>query len=358
MDFNMFFENDEDKSMLSKQLSGQKSSNRGRKRCLDHLTLEEKMQRKKMKNREAAQVSRDRKKEKFEKMEKTLNEYFMANKSLNENNKMLRKQNEQLQSEISELRKKLNALLVTNKTADCLKEKAAALGSHIGSAEGTSAIQNATVDSTNKCRSAYRYSSDSAIFSDFNDNVSISDLLNDINFEATPDFDFCDFEDFTSDLYPALSDPCENEVFETLNSFKEKNKTRKFKESTERSLFEQTVTSSSAITTPNSTNYLNKCKRTQRGIIESIKDDLEGETYDPEAEFALVQKSLSAKADPIELLDHEGIIKSEIFSPPMSPMLPSKTSEFSIFYSYNNSTQQLLDFNCKCIDDMESFSSS
>ncbi|XP_052894816.1 LOW QUALITY PROTEIN: uncharacterized protein LOC128302116 [Anopheles moucheti] len=47
---------------------------RGKKRRLDHLTWEEKIQRKKLKNRVAAQTSRDRKKAKMEEMEKTIEE--------------------------------------------------------------------------------------------------------------------------------------------------------------------------------------------------------------------------------------------------------------------------------------------
>lgn len=45
---------------------------RGKKRRLDHLTWEEKLQRKKLKNRVAAQTSRDRKKAKMEDMEYTI----------------------------------------------------------------------------------------------------------------------------------------------------------------------------------------------------------------------------------------------------------------------------------------------
>uniref|UniRef100_A0A182NPI0 X-box-binding protein 1 n=1 Tax=Anopheles dirus TaxID=7168 RepID=A0A182NPI0_9DIPT len=46
----------------------------GKKRRLDHLTWEEKIQRKKLKNRVAAQTSRDRKKAKMEEMESTIQE--------------------------------------------------------------------------------------------------------------------------------------------------------------------------------------------------------------------------------------------------------------------------------------------
>ena len=44
----------------------------GRKRKLDHLTFEEKVQRKKLKNRVAAQTSRDRKKKQMEEMQETI----------------------------------------------------------------------------------------------------------------------------------------------------------------------------------------------------------------------------------------------------------------------------------------------
>jgi len=48
------------------------SSTPGRKRKLDHLTFEEKVQRKKLKNRVAAQTSRDRKKKQMEEMQDTI----------------------------------------------------------------------------------------------------------------------------------------------------------------------------------------------------------------------------------------------------------------------------------------------
>lgn len=47
---------------------------RGKKRRLDHLTWEEKLQRKKLKNRVAAQTSRDRKKARMEEMDQTIQE--------------------------------------------------------------------------------------------------------------------------------------------------------------------------------------------------------------------------------------------------------------------------------------------
>uniref|UniRef100_A0A182LX42 X-box-binding protein 1 n=1 Tax=Anopheles culicifacies TaxID=139723 RepID=A0A182LX42_9DIPT len=69
---------------------------RGKKRRLDHLTWEEKIQRKKLKNRVAAQTSRDRKKAKMEEMEKTIQEQS--------------EQIEQLQNRCSELDTEKNAI--------------------------------------------------------------------------------------------------------------------------------------------------------------------------------------------------------------------------------------------------------
>ncbi|CAB3234647.1 unnamed protein product [Arctia plantaginis] len=69
-----------------------------RKRRLDHLSWEEKMQRKKLKNRVAAQTSRDRKKAKMDEMESRI-QYFMD-------------MNERLTSEVESL-KALNERLLT-----------------------------------------------------------------------------------------------------------------------------------------------------------------------------------------------------------------------------------------------------
>ncbi|XP_055528066.1 uncharacterized protein LOC129720603 [Wyeomyia smithii] len=60
------FESDTEESSMEEFLV------RGKKRRLDHLTWEEKLQRKKLKNRVAAQTSRDRKKAKMEDMELTI----------------------------------------------------------------------------------------------------------------------------------------------------------------------------------------------------------------------------------------------------------------------------------------------
>ncbi|XP_058794062.1 LOW QUALITY PROTEIN: uncharacterized protein LOC131665873 [Phymastichus coffea] len=63
---------------------------RGKKRRLDHLTWEEKLQRKKLKNRVAAQTSRDRKKAKLDELEETV--------------RILKEKNERLMKECATLR--------------------------------------------------------------------------------------------------------------------------------------------------------------------------------------------------------------------------------------------------------------
>lgn len=75
-----------------------------RKRRLDHLTWEEKMQRKKLKNRVAAQTSRDRKKAKMDEMESRINQCMEMNKRLVSEVENLKAVNERLLSENAELR--------------------------------------------------------------------------------------------------------------------------------------------------------------------------------------------------------------------------------------------------------------
>ncbi|XP_066586845.1 X-box-binding protein 1 isoform X3 [Prorops nasuta] len=72
---------------------------RGKKRRLDHLTWEEKLQRKKLKNRVAAQTSRDRKKAKLDELEETVRQLRERNESLFQECSILRAQNESLLSE-------------------------------------------------------------------------------------------------------------------------------------------------------------------------------------------------------------------------------------------------------------------
>ncbi|KAJ6645981.1 X-box-binding protein 1, partial [Pseudolycoriella hygida] len=88
---------------------------RGKKRRLDHLTWEEKFQRKKLKNRVAAQTSRDRKKAKMDDMERTIKEITDENKSLKETCNLLQSEkdeltarNEELERQMEELKQRLN----------------------------------------------------------------------------------------------------------------------------------------------------------------------------------------------------------------------------------------------------------
>lgn len=75
-----------------------------RKRRLDHLSWEEKMQRKKLKNRVAAQTSRDRKKAKMDDMESRIKQLEDRNEQLVKEMESLRALNERLVSENMSLR--------------------------------------------------------------------------------------------------------------------------------------------------------------------------------------------------------------------------------------------------------------
>ncbi|XP_046964994.1 X-box-binding protein 1 isoform X2 [Vanessa cardui] len=83
-----------------------------RKRRLDHLTWEEKMQRKKLKNRVAAQTSRDRKKAKMDEMESRIKECMDMNERLVSEVENLKALNERLLSENATLRSEAAARTV------------------------------------------------------------------------------------------------------------------------------------------------------------------------------------------------------------------------------------------------------
>ncbi|XP_047528155.1 uncharacterized protein LOC125064893 isoform X1 [Vanessa atalanta] len=83
-----------------------------RKRRLDHLTWEEKMQRKKLKNRVAAQTSRDRKKAKMDEMESRIKECMDMNERLVSEVENLKALNERLLSENATLRSETAARTV------------------------------------------------------------------------------------------------------------------------------------------------------------------------------------------------------------------------------------------------------
>lgn len=95
--------------------AGDMEVKRGKKRRLDHLSYEEKVQRKKLKNRVAAQTSRDRKKMKMDEMEQTLATLAQENSKLKGEfrtvqvtNQSLRLQNDSLQQQLEILRQRLD----------------------------------------------------------------------------------------------------------------------------------------------------------------------------------------------------------------------------------------------------------
>lgn len=75
----------------------------GRKRKLDHLTVEEKIQRKKLKNRVAAQTSRDRKKAKMEEMESKIATQAKEIRTLTDTCKQLKKDKHDLEKVCKDL---------------------------------------------------------------------------------------------------------------------------------------------------------------------------------------------------------------------------------------------------------------
>nr|CAI5843011.1 unnamed protein product [Callosobruchus analis] len=95
---------------------------RAKKRRLDHLTWEEKIQRKKLKNRVAAQTSRDRKKAKMEQMENAIQQLFSKNESLMAECESLKLDNQRLSQENQELYNRLRAPCVScsqNRSVAC-----------------------------------------------------------------------------------------------------------------------------------------------------------------------------------------------------------------------------------------------
>lgn len=88
------------------------SSTPSRKRRLDHLSWEEKMQRKKLKNRVAAQTSRDRKKAKMDEMESQIKQFMDMNERLLNEVASLKALNERLLSENATLRSEAAARTV------------------------------------------------------------------------------------------------------------------------------------------------------------------------------------------------------------------------------------------------------
>ncbi|KAL1490928.1 hypothetical protein ABEB36_011599 [Hypothenemus hampei] len=99
---------------------------RAKKRRLDHLSWEEKIQRKKLKNRVAAQTSRDRKKAKIEQMETAIQQLFNKNETLLTECEKLKDINERLQAENVDLQQRLQQTVsqcqCQNRTVVCAPE--------------------------------------------------------------------------------------------------------------------------------------------------------------------------------------------------------------------------------------------
>ncbi|XP_059608731.1 X-box-binding protein 1 [Phlebotomus argentipes] len=86
--------------LLTQRDSLEEFLGRRRKHRLDHLTKEEKIERKKMKNRVAAQTSRDRKKMKMENMELAIQVLTEENEQLQERNGVLEERLRELESRL------------------------------------------------------------------------------------------------------------------------------------------------------------------------------------------------------------------------------------------------------------------
>ncbi|XP_067628544.1 X-box-binding protein 1 [Eurosta solidaginis] len=138
-----------DENMLSDDNS---FAPRGKKRRLDHLTWEEKIQRKKLKNRVAAQTSRDRKKARMEEMDREIDELtqrteILQNKceSLQSINESLLEKNQKLDLEVELLRQQLKEVQEQQKQQqEQLTSNAAKLNAKhaVGTCAGCESILN------------------------------------------------------------------------------------------------------------------------------------------------------------------------------------------------------------------------
>ncbi|KAE9420255.1 hypothetical protein Angca_009489 [Angiostrongylus cantonensis] len=91
-------------------LLGEHSQPHQRKReCLDHLTHEQKLNRRKMKNRIAAQTARDRKKYRSQRLEDVVRELLEQNESLKQENELLRIANDDLSNKNRSLMARLSS---------------------------------------------------------------------------------------------------------------------------------------------------------------------------------------------------------------------------------------------------------
>lgn len=116
---------------MNTDIDGVETQKKGRKRSLEHLSFEEKLLRKKLKNREAAQSSRDRKKARMDELEKTVKLLVKRSNELSSQIEALKCEKTELHQEVTELRQENDRLKEENR---CLRD-GCSLESRTGSAE-------------------------------------------------------------------------------------------------------------------------------------------------------------------------------------------------------------------------------
>lgn len=99
---------DEVVELISPSMNSHPAPPRKRER-LTHLSMEEKLNRRKMKNRVAAQTARDRKKDRVSKLEKAIHLLLEENSKLRSDNRQLMVENSRLRQEREQLQKEMHA---------------------------------------------------------------------------------------------------------------------------------------------------------------------------------------------------------------------------------------------------------